>query len=116
MRGAWLECKLKYLNIEHSTITDEKFPTIIELLNNKYINKAMRKMHFSKLNVKGIRYLFDSSFFMLNPSLFDTIDVDTYVEGYYQSEEYFKEFRDDLLEQFVPVYIECDLKKSYLDA
>ncbi len=98
--------KLNHLNIKHSTITDEKFPAIIELLNNKYINKTMRKMNFKKLNVKGIRYLFDSSFISLNHNLFDTLSADTYIEGYYQSEEYFKEYRDDLLKQVVPVYEE----------
>ena len=72
----------------------------------------MRKLHVQKLEFFGTRYIFDSSFHCLNPEIFKFFEGNTYIEGYYQSEEYFKEYRKDLLAQFVPSY---KLENEYLD-
>lgn len=96
--------RLTQLNVVNDTIVDaNELPAKINFIKNAYVNKAMRVLNFPKhrcgdyLYWLETRYEYQKDFF--------TIKADNlYVDGYFQSEEYFKEYRADLLRQFQPAY------------
>jgi hypothetical protein len=89
--------KLEFLNIELKDIAS-KLPFPIELLKNKYINKAFRKLH-STIPLKKPVYLLENKSDIVD-EFFAIESKDVYIDGYYQSEKYFKEYRDSIIKQF----------------
>lgn len=76
----------------------------VEILKNKYINKGLRKANIKEIPIgTNAIYLLETRSDIVEQ--FFTIKKDKiYVDGYYQSEKYFAEYRDTLLQQFVPSY------------
>ena len=97
--------RLGLLNVECQTVHKGRYPLLVDALNNKYINAALRKkLRRRKVTLGRTRYLVDCTLFEVNQELFQPAAGDVYLEGYYQTERYFLECRESLLSQFVPVY------------
>lgn len=78
----------------------------INVLKNPYINKAIRLLHMEKIycGYKTV-YLSETHSAIIKPYYSITgKEKMVYMEGYYQSEEYFKEFRDELMQQICRNY------------
>ena len=77
---------------------------IVELFKSKYLNKGLRSANIRKLPIgKDEIYILETRSDMMD--LFFTEKAKKiYIDGYYQSEKYFKDHHDDLLQQFVPSY------------
>lgn len=83
----------------------------INIIKNKYLNKILRSANVRKINVgKGMSYILETHSDIMEPFFVEEADG-IYLDGYYQSEEYFKEHRESLLRQFVPNYVP---KEEYL--
>lgn len=94
--------KLDKLEVDFREIYEpEKW---VEILKNKYINKGLRKANIKEIPIgTNAIYLLETRSDIVEQ--FFTIKKDKiYVDGYYQSEKYFAEYRDTLLQQFVPSY------------
>lgn len=103
--------KLDKLAIESKeTVTPGK---IIEVFKSKYLNKGLRNANIRKLPIgKDAIYILETRSDMMD--LFFTEKAETiYIDGYYQSEKYFKDHRDELLKQFLPAY---KPEKEYIEA
>lgn len=103
--------KLDKLAIEYKeTVTPGK---IIELFKSKYLNKGLRNANIRKLPIgKDAIYILETRSDIMD--LFFTEEAETiYIDGYYQSEKYFKDHCNALLQQFVPAY---EPEKEYLEA
>lgn len=70
--------KLGNLNIAFPSLSDGNLPGSIDVLNNKYLNKMLRKLCVKKAAISGVRYLFDTSLICLNPELNKSFSGDTY--------------------------------------
>lgn len=95
--------KLDKLKIDRSSI-DEAQLTKIKILKNKYINKILRQLNKSVIYVgKNSLYLLECKSDLVKA--FPEIKAKSiYLDGYYQSEQYFKEYKKDLIKQFTPNY------------
>lgn len=101
--------KLEYLNIEKSEIAN-KFPLSISFLKNRYINKGLRMLHVSTIG-KHPLYLLETLSDIV-PQYYSVNSNDIYIDGYYQSEKYFKEYKNELIKQFSQNY---NPEKEYLE-
>ena len=87
----------------NATVPDNQLPRKVKLIKNAYINKGLRLMNAPKHNCGDCLYWLETRD-VLQPEFF-TIDAkNLYVDGYFQSEEYFKQHRTELLRQFLPNY------------
>lgn len=102
--------KLQLLNIKFLENID-KLPLGVQLLKNKYLNKVMRKLHIT-IPIRKPLYLLENRSKIVK-QFFTITSNDVYVDGYYQSEKYFKEYRNELVSQFTPKY---RLNSEYLSA
>lgn len=93
--------KLDKLKIVHCS-TSSRMPILVETVKNRYVNKLLRTMHIT-FPLKKPLYLLQSN---TTPTKeFLSISAkEVYLDGYYQSELYFKECREALCRQFVPAY------------
>lgn len=66
--------------------------------NNRYYSKTIFSKILRKVGVKSSTVIREKS--LLFDDTFLNIEDDDYIEGYFQSEKYFKNIRDILLEQF----------------
>lgn len=96
--------KLTHLNIENQDVYQYQGIRLISLINNRCINKLLRSFNIQKIPIGMNKiYLLETKpnivkmFFTVNSE-------DIYLDGYWQSEEYFKQFRNSFLHQFKPVY------------
>lgn len=97
--------KLSNFCISNDVLQKESgFPLQYEVLKNKYVNKAIRMLKHEVTSISpDCIYLVEStkdlvdSFFTVNAS-------DIYLNGYFQSEDYFKKYREELIKQFTPNY------------
>lgn len=96
--------KLNSLQIDNKETIDSD-PTIrVRLLKNKYINKALRQIHITCTPCgKGIIYLLETKPGIVD-AFFKDFSKNVYIDGYYQSEVYFREYRTDIVKQFTPAY------------
>lgn len=94
--------KLDKLKVDCQDIYVPK--TLVEILKSRYINKGLRKANVKIIPIgNNAIYLLETRSDIVEE--FFTIDKDKiYVDGYYQSEEYFAKYREALLRQFVPSY------------
>lgn len=106
-------CKLPLLRVESSRLVDQKLlPRKIQFLKNAYVNKTVRVLNLSKHKCRDYLYWLETS--DVWQSDFFTIQADNlYVDGYFQSEEYFKSYRKELINQFQPSY---EAEESYIKA
>ena len=95
--------KLGQLNIACADIAGAQ-ALLLELYKNKYLNKILRKANIRVLPCGGGRkYLLETRSDIV-PEFFDINQANIYIDGYYQSAEYFGLYRNDLIKQFTPNY------------
>lgn len=96
--------KLPLLQVDADEVAyTEQLPQKVNRLKNLYINKACRVLNISKHNCGKFVYWLETRD-EWQPDFF-TIQVENlYVDGYFQSEEYFKQYRAELLKQIQPKY------------
>ncbi len=102
--------KLQYLNIENKEISEKK-DIFVAIYKNKFINKFMRIVGFSNLPISNGTYFLETKLELMD-DFFSPSKDNLYLDGYFQSEGYFKEYRDDFIKQFSPNYT---LEDEYLD-
>jgi len=106
--------KLGSLNIDSGEIVDcSSLPVLLKLVKDKRGNKIIRILNRRVVSAgKGWKLLIET-----RPKLteeFFTIDGDKiFVDGYFQSEMYFKKYRMELLRQLTPKY---EAEDEYLEA
>lgn len=95
--------KLEHLNLFYQDGYTSK-NKIIELYKNKYLNKILRMTGVGVLSCGNeTKYLLETKSDII-PEFFTIDQLNIYIDGYYQSEDYFKVFRRELIEQFRPKY------------
>ena len=73
------------------------------LYKQKMVNGLIRRTNFSTLPYKRGKYLIDHAG-KFTPGFFTINAKNVFLNGYFQSEEYFAECRDELLKQLTPNY------------
>lgn len=96
--------KFPNLNVDDDTvISDDDLPDKVCWLKNKYINKAVRLMNRRIHRCGDYTYMLETRDELVPEfSILDAPNV--YIDGYFQSEVYFGEYREELLRQFTPRY------------
>lgn len=83
----------------------------LNILKGKYLNKVLRTLKIDKLPVGGnTKFLLETGSYVMD--FFEECAENAYLDGYFQSERYFKEYREDLVRQFQPAY---EPEKEYED-
>lgn len=96
--------KLSYLKTECDRIVkDDELPYKVNFLKKKYPNKLLRVMNHHKTNCGKYAYWIETRD-EWQPNFFKIDYPNIYVDGYFQSQDYFKEYRESLLKQFLPSY------------
>lgn len=96
--------KLPLLQVDtDEVIYTEQLPQKVNRLKNLYINKACRVLNISKHNCGKFVYWLETRD-EWQPDFFTIKEENLYVDGYFQSEEYFKQYRAELLKQIQPKY------------
>ncbi|MDY2637346.1 MAG: alpha-1,2-fucosyltransferase [Phascolarctobacterium sp.] len=104
--------KLKDLKvIESRLVESSKLPIKINIIKNKYINKACRILDFSQIDCDDYLYWLETKD-EWQEYFFGIQAENIYIDGYFQSEDYFKEYRGEIISQFVPNYRP---ENTYLD-
>ena len=94
--------KLDKLSVDYKeTVVPGK---MANLFKNKYLNKGLRIADIRKLPIgSDAIYILETRSDIMD--LFFTETAETvYLDGYYQSEKYFADFREDIFRQFKPCY------------
>lgn len=103
--------KLPLLCVEgDEVIYEEQLPKKVSLLKNLYINKLCRVLNIARHNCGEYTYWLETKD-EWQPDFFTIDESNLYVDGYFQSENYFKQYRTDLLKQIQPKY---DPEDEYL--
>lgn len=98
--------KLDKFNIEFSEVAGETSKRLskIELIKSRYLNKLLRVSNIDMIHIKKDEvYFLETGSKMMN-HFFDLDYKNIYLDGYYQSELYFSDYRNDILRQFTPNY------------
>lgn len=105
--------KLPLLRVESDeVIYEEQLPKKVSLLKNLYINKLCRVLNIAWHNCGKYKYWLETKD-VWQPDFFTVNESNLYVDGYFQSENYFKQYRAELLKQIQPKYTPED---AYLRA
>lgn len=91
-------------------VNDNELPSKVRLLKNAYVNKAARILNLSKHKCDDYLYWLETSD-KWQSDFFEITAPNLYVDGYFQSENYFKQYRNELLRQFQPRY---DAESDYV--
>lgn len=104
--------KLPFLCVDTKEVVSEgQLPKKVKFIKNLYINKACRILNLAKHNCGQYKYWLETKD-VWQPDFF-TIDAkNLYIDGYFQSENYFKQYRSELLKQIRPKY---NLEDEYLN-
>lgn len=95
--------KLGQMNVCYADIAGIQ-SSAIELYKSRYLNKALRKANIRVLPCgEGRKYLLETRSDIV-PEFFSISQANIYMDGYYQSEEYFDGYKKELIEQFTPNY------------
>lgn len=95
--------KLGQMNILCTNIAGVQ-SSIVELYKIKYLNKVLRKVNIRVLPCGGgKKYLLEARSDIV-PEFFSISQANIYMDGYYQSEEYFSSYKKELIKQFTPNY------------
>ena len=95
--------KLSRLNISFADVAEVQ-PAFVELYKSKYLNRVLREANIRVLPCgSGRKYLLETCSDIV-PEFFTIDQTNIYMDGYYQSEEYFGTCRNELIEQFTPNY------------
>lgn len=95
--------KLGYLNVTFGDVVEHQ-SGLVKAYKNKYLNKTLRKANVRALPCgKQTKYLLETRSDIV-PEFFNISAPNIYLDGYYQSEKYFREYKADLIKQFTPNY------------
>ena len=95
--------KLGYLNVTFGDVVEHQ-SGLVKAYKNKYLNKTLRKANVRALPCgKQTKYLLETRSDIV-PEFFNISAPNIYLDGYYQSEKYFREYKADLIQQFTPNY------------
>ena len=95
--------KLGHLNVTFGDAV-ERQSGLVKAYKNKYLNKTLRKANVRVLPCgKQTKYLLETRSDIV-PEFFNISAPNIYLDGYYQSEKYFREYKADLIKQFTPNY------------
>lgn len=94
-------------------IYDEHLPRKVKLYKNKYINKLIR-LFFSKKD-----FFFKKGYFLETQEtfikrLFDFNETIIYLDGYFQTDLYFEDFKKSLIKQFKMNYVASEEYNIFL--
>lgn len=81
----------------------DRLPQKVNRLKNLYINKVCRMLNLSRHKCGEYTYWLETRD-EWQPDFFTIKENNLYVDGYFQSEEYFKQYREELLKQIQPKY------------
>lgn len=96
--------KLKSLKTDFTKTENGSSSKKAELVKNKYLNKFLRIRDHEVISLgNGKKYILETKSDMIGAIQSEKCR-NIYIDGYYQSEKYFKDYRDDLLRQYVPEY------------
>lgn len=102
------EYRISQLCVDSDKIVSvDQLPIKVKILKNAYINKACRVMNLSKCKCRDYLYWLETRA-EWQPDFFTITSKNLYIDGYFQSENYFKEYRSELLKQFKPKYVPED--------
>lgn len=93
-------------------ISIDQLPGKVQILKNAYVNKACRMLNMAKHRCGDYLYWLETKD-KWQADFFTVESENMYVDGYFQSEDYFKNYRTELLEQFRPNY---EPEEEYLKA
>lgn len=95
--------KLDKLMIDDSK-TISKTSKGINILKGKYLNKALRSLKVAKIPAGSkTKFLLETGSYVMD-FFFQEKPENAYLDGYFQSERYFKDYRVEILRQFTPAY------------
>lgn len=98
------QLKFSELSVDVKRVTsDKELPKKIQLIKNIYINKLSRVLNISQYRCGEYLYWLETKD-EWQPEFFTINSKNLYVDGYFQSEEYFKQYRKELIRQFTPSY------------
>lgn len=101
--------KLSQLNLKYTQVM-EGSNILCSIYKNRYLNKILRELNVRELPCgKGKKYLLETRSDIVS-EYFTIEDQNVYLDGYYQSENYFGQFRKELIKQFTPKY---DMEQEY---
>lgn len=96
--------KLPLLQVETDEVVyTEQLPRKVNQLKNLYVNKTCRILNIPK-HICGEYVYWLETKNIWQPDFFTIQAENLYVDGYFQSEEYFKQYRAELLKQIQPNY------------
>lgn len=76
----------------------------LHIMKNRYVQALRRKLHRTIGHCSNnTTYLLETKSTIIS-EFFQDFSGNVYVDGYFQSERYFKEYRVDILRQFIPAY------------
>lgn len=76
----------------------------LHIMKNRYVQALRRKLHRTIGHCRNnTTYLLETRSTIIS-EFFQDFSGNVYVDGYFQSERYFKEYRVDILRQFIPAY------------
>lgn len=84
-------------------VSAEQLPGKVQILKNACVNKACRILNMAKHRCGDYLYWLETKD-EWQADFFTIESENLYVDGYFQSEDYFKNYRTELLEQFRPNY------------
>ena len=95
--------KLDKLSIDsNSTSLASKLSLEMRLYKNRYINQIIRRSKIKKIHfLNGAVYLVENAGSFV-PEFFNIKDDDIFMNGYFQSERYFKDYREEILKAYTP--------------
>ena len=103
--------KLPLLCVESDeVIYEEQLPKKVSFLKNLYINKLCRVLNIARHNCGKYIYWLETKD-EWQPDFFTINGENLYVDGYFQSENYFKQYKAELFKQIQPKY---DPEDEYL--
>lgn len=107
--------KLSLLKVDYEDIAQRcDIPKTIRLINNRYLNRIIRSLDLGVIPInKNYKYCVETRS-RVNEWFFEVEEKNVFIEGYFQSEKYFKEYREDFLNQFTQKYVPDEQYKNIL--
>lgn len=97
--------KLAYLKLDKDVENNSiKLPYLVNLVKNRYVNRTLRFLPRCTINIpKFGEYILETQSGVVG-HMFEACAPNVYLDGYFQSERYFIDCREDLLRQLTPNY------------
>lgn len=93
--------KLHALKVDTKSIAEKsEIPAIVRFFSNRYVHGILKKLNCRTIPVKQDYIYCVETRSRVNEWFFCRNEKDIFIEGYFQSDEYFKECRKELVRQF----------------